>query len=110
MENLSDILTTVVVPALVTALLGIAVPALNDKRKQIKAGKNKLLIDILEAAIHTGFAYFDEKKEQPTLEGVAEYVKNSIPDTIEQIKPNASALEKKIIGEAGKLAIELLRR
>lgn len=110
MEDLSEILITVVVPALVTALLGLAVPALNDKRKQIKAGKNKILIDILEAAIHTGFAYFREKQQPPTIDGVAEYVKNSIPDTIDQIKPNAGALEKKIVGEAGKLAIELLRR
>lgn len=110
MEDLYEIVVTVVVPALVTALLGLAVPALNDLRKKVKASKNKLLIDILEATISTGFAYFKERAQKPTIEGVADYVKTSIPDTLAQINPKKGALEQKIIGEAGKLAINILKR
>jgi len=110
MDEFSDLLITVVIPALITTALGIAVPALNEKRKQLKAGKNKLLIEILETAIHTGINYFRDRKQVPTIEGVKEYVEGSIPDTIKEIAPTQSALERKIIGEAAKRAIEILRK
>lgn len=109
MEELTELLITVVIPALVTAALGIAIPALDEKRKQLKAGKSKLLIEILESAIHTGIDYFKEKKQTPTVEGVKAYVAGSIPDTLKEIAPTQDALERKIIGEAAKRAIELLR-
>lgn len=109
MEELTELLITVVIPALITAALGAAVPVLNEKRKQLKAGKSKLLIEILETAINTGIDYFREQKQTPTVQGVKEYVKESIPDTLKEISPTQSALERKIIGEAAKRAIELLR-
>lgn len=110
MEAAYEAFVNVVIPTLVTALLGIAVPAVNEKRKQLKVGKSKILIEILEAAINTAFDYFKENKQTPTVAGVRDYVEASIPDTLAEIKPSVKALERKIIGEAGKRAIELLRR
>lgn len=109
MEETYELLVNIIIPALVTTLLGLAVPALNEKRKQLKAGKNKLLIDILETAIHTALDYFRNQNKTPTVEGVKDYVETSIPDTIAEINPKATALEKKIVGEAAKRAIDILR-
>ena len=101
MEQLTDLLIEVVLPLVVTIVLGAAVPVLQEKKRQLKAGKNEVLIRILEAAIDSGIDYFRQNNQKPTVDGIAAYVKGSIPDTLNSINTTENSLERKIIARAG---------
>ena len=101
MEQLTDLLIEVVLPLIVTVILGAAVPVLQEKKKQLKAGKNEILIRILETAIDSGIDYFRQNNQKPTVDGIAAYVKGSIPDTLNAINTSENSLERKILARAG---------
>lgn len=109
MENLTEILIEVVIPALVAALLGYALPVVKAKRDQLKASKNEVLIRIIEKTIQSGIAYIKETKQAPTPDAVAYYVEKSIPDTLAQANVATPELKRKIVSAVGKELIDKIR-
>lgn len=117
MDQLSSVLIEIVIPIMVTTVLGIAVPATLEWRKRNATGRTALFIEILDKAIASGIAYFKDTKVveegtasytiKPTPDKVLDYVKKSIPETLARENVTDQQLLKKVAAKLQQDALDM---